>query len=312
MRPITQAFICLVSIGAVASAQAPATQPEDTVRFPSVVVDRSAQRVSIDCEAIVVDAPLEFFCVTRGGPEHESVLRTPAKPSHIHAALLMLGLEPGSPMTFSEAKKSWSAPFGPPVRVSVAFKNAAGKVVTIPATQLMRHVRTHEPMKEMTWIFAGSHQRADGAYLADLTGYVVSLVNFEHTLIDVPELVSSSNQTLEWETNPDVGLEQGQAVTMILEPVGQPATKPASTHADASTNDAHASADDAEIDALRKRWQQAVAPHQQALKDASQTHYEVIAELRRKQQALIDEADKLQRLIDELEKQYAEMTTPKP
>lgn len=305
-------LLALTSCVLNAFAQVPTSQPGELVRFPAVTVDRAAHQVRIECEALVIDAPLEFLCVTRGGPEHESVLRTAAKPSHIHAGLLMLGLEPGSPMTYSEAKKTWSPPYGPPVRVSVEFKNAAGEVVKLPAARLMRHVRSHAAMKDMSWIFAGSHQRADGAYLADLTGYVVSLVNFEHTLIDVPQLVSSSNETLEWETNPDLGLKRGDAVTMILEPLGEPTTKPDGDHQGEGASDIAPGIDDAQIAALRRKWEAAVAPHQQALKDAAQTHYEVMAELRRKQQALIDEADKLQRLIDELEKQYAEMTTPKP
>ncbi len=306
-------------------SKTPATQPADLVRFPGVTIDLAAKQVRVECQALAIDAPLEFFCVTAGGPEHESVLRSPAKPSHIHAGLLLLGQQPGSPMKYSETKKAWSKPFGPPIRVSVEFKNAAGELVKLPATSLLRHVRSHEPMKAISWIFAGSHQREDGAYLADLTGYVVSLVNFEHTLIDVPQLVSASNETLEWETNPEVKLERGQAVTMILEPLQGPLSDapttrslPGNVRDDASAtvemqsgSDA-APIDDAEIADLRKKWESAVAPHQQALKDAAQTHYEVIAELRRKQQALVDEADKLQRLIDELEKQYAEMTTPKP
>lgn len=298
---------------AQSAAPPPATQPGEIVRFPAVTVDRVAKNVRIECQALVVDTPLEFFCVSNGGPEHESVLRTPAKPSHIHAALLMLGQEPGSPMTYSDAKKSWTPPYGPPIRVRAEYTSADGTKHVIPATRLLRHVRTHEPMKEQFWIFAGSHQRADGAYLADLTGYVVSLVNFEHTLIDVPELVSASNETLEWETNPELGLTRGQAVTMILEPLNtEPATRPSpSGEADLRSHET-LPAGELDIEQLRKRWEAAVAPHERALKDAAQTHYEVIAELRHKQQALIDEADKLQRLIDELEKQYAEMTTPKP
>lgn len=312
MRPHVCSIVLALTLSATqAGAEAPTSQPGEIVRFPSVTIDRAARRVNVECEALMIDAPLEFFCVTKGGPEHEAVLRTAAKPSHIHAGLLMLGQEPGSPMTFSESKKSWSPPFGPPIRVSVEFKNAAGEVVKMPATRLMRHVRSHQPMEDMSWIFAGSHQRGDGAYLADLTGYVVSLVNFEHTLIDVPQLVSSSNETLEWEMNPDVGLTRGQTVTMILEPLSDATTRPA-PHGDAAKDQATTVVDDAEIAELRKKWEAAVAPHERALKDAAQTHYEVIAELRRKQQALIDEADKLQRLIDELEKQYAEMTTPKP
>jgi hypothetical protein len=71
-------------------------------------------------------------------------------------------------------------------------------------------------------------------------------------------------------------------------------------------------ADEGQIRRLREKWQQAVAPHDASLRQAATTHYEVMTQLRREQQRLIDEADKIQRLIDELEKQYQDMTTPRP
>ena len=70
--------------------------------------------------------------------------------------------------------------------------------------------------------------------------------------------------------------------------------------------------DEDHIRKLREKWQQAVSPHDASLRQAATTHYEVITQLRREQQRLIDEADKIQRLIDELEKQYQDMTTPRP
>jgi chromosome segregation ATPase len=70
--------------------------------------------------------------------------------------------------------------------------------------------------------------------------------------------------------------------------------------------------DQAKVDRLRQHWEQLVAPHRAALKEAAQAHYKVIADLRHEQQRLIDEADHIQRTIDELEKQYQDMTTPQP
>ena len=83
----------------------------------------------------------------------------------------------------------------------------------------------------------------------------------------------------------------------------------ASSHATALTN---VKPDEDQIQRLREKWQQAVAPHDASLRQAATTHYEVITQLRREQQRLIDEADKIQRLIDELEKKYQDMTTPRP
>ena len=80
----------------------------------------------------------------------------------------------------------------------------------------------------MDWVFDGSRLLPDGRYAADLTGYVVSIVNFDLTMIDVPELASNANETLEWEYDPDWVPTKGTAVTMIIEPAGAPAaTRPA-------------------------------------------------------------------------------------
>ena len=83
-----------------APATAPATQPSAAAGLPGITVDRAAR--CIDIEAVIVqrDAPwLELLACTKGSREHEAILSVTAKPSHIHLALIMLGLEPGAPMT---------------------------------------------------------------------------------------------------------------------------------------------------------------------------------------------------------------------
>jgi hypothetical protein len=75
-------------------------------------------------------------------------------------------------------------------------------------------------------------------------------------------------------------------------------------------SDVHA--DEQLIKKLREKWEKAVAPHDKALREAAQAHYEVIESMRREQQRLIDEADRIQRVIDDLQKEYQEMTTPRP
>ncbi len=284
------------------------------IAMPHVTIDRQARSVRVECEALKIDGPLEFLCVVRNGPEHESVLRTDAKPSHIHAGLLMLGLEPGAPMRYSEAAKAWFPPHGPPLKMEIAYTDPKGVEQRIPAEQAMRDIKTKKAMPKTAWVFAGSRVRdEDKVYLADAAGYVASIVNFELSPIDVPKLVSSSNETLEWELNPELGWKTGDKVTLIISPLGdaaaapEPAATPAT--ADAAGDEA---AQEREIAALRDQWRAAVTPHQQALRDAARTHYQVIDDLRHRQQKLIDEADRIQRLIDELEREYAELTTPQP
>ena len=392
MRFVFFASIVLALPGVVA-AQAPATMPAGSM--PHVQIDVAKRTIRVDCEALNVDIPLEFFCVTTGGNEHESILRTPARPSHIHLALLMLGLQPGEPVKYSEAAQKWFPPHGPPLHISVEFQKA-GQTVTMPANKLMRSVRNKQPMPSLTWIFAGSRVLEDGTYGADPTGYVVSICNFDLCLIDVPALVSSANETLEWERNPDTVPATGTPVTMIIEPAGGgvpgdpiaatpmpavEATAPiplttvvkvsakeqidldgqavaleelparllkmkstgpinarlavasdadpafitrvvaAFAVADVSVNRTDAGAttqlsevhvDTQKLDRLRERWNQAVRPHAAALQEASQAEYEVMTELKREQQRLIDEADRIQRMIDQLDKEYQDMTTPRP
>lgn len=320
------------------SATAPTSAPATTqpAKLPHISIDAAKREVRVDAEMLGVDAPLEFFCVQNGTNEHESVLRSPVKASQMHLAMLIVGLQPGKPLTYVEATKKWLPPQGPPLHIDVEWTDKDGKLQTVPAYRCMRDLKTKKEMPPLTWVFTGSRVMEDGNYAADVTGYLVSVVNFDLTVIDIPELASSSNDLLEWERNTDVAPPPGTKVTMVIRPAGEivvPSTGPA-TKASVGTSDisrkSTATGADASViappapgltgvavnrvlvDDLEQRWQAAVAPHKDELRVAAQTHYEVIAALREEQQRIIDEADKVQRLIDQLETQYRDITTPRP
>lgn len=277
--------------------------------LPHIGVDVAHKQLRIECAALHCPAPLEFFVVVKGTNEHESVLRTEAKPSDLHAALLMLGLTPGAPVKFSQTTQKWFPPSGPPLNVSVEF-DKDGKHVSLPAYKLMRDVRTKQSMPPQEWIFTGSRVMPDGVYAADLTGYFVSIVNFELTPIDVPQLASSANETLEWEADNDALPALGSPVTLLIEPAGgavQVAAAP-----EAATQRAAPSLGNDDLKSLQDRWNREVGPHAGELRNAAQTQFQIIAELHRRQQKLIEQADDIQRMIDDLEKQYQQMTTPAP
>src|SRR5690349_6033182 len=143
MRASLISLIVLVVSSSALFAQ-PTTQPVAPKNLPHINVDVKAKQVRVDCQMLGVEAPLEFFCVLSGTNEHESVVRTDAKPSNIHFALLMLGLEPGEPVKYWEAAKKWMPPHGPPLSISVEFKKD-GKTVRMPATRLMRSIKSKEP-----------------------------------------------------------------------------------------------------------------------------------------------------------------------
>src|SRR5437764_4398458 len=112
----------------------------------------------------------------------------------------------------------------------------------------------------------------DGKYAADATGYIVTVVNFDYAVIDVPELASSSNDLLEWERNPDITPKAGTKVWMVIEPAGKddkskapkasgrneaaPARSPASQpSAHDGGVDAEISAAQGKAKALRDQWE---------------------------------------------------------
>src|SRR5688572_19560258 len=220
---------CLVLAACSPSARA---QEEPAPRDPEqdrlIQIDRQKREVRVRCEALHVDMPLEFFCVVRGTADHEAVLRTTARPSAIHAALLGLGLEPGTPLRFEPERKQWIPPSGPPVRIEVEWEEN-GQTIRRSAGELMRNMKTGEAMPSHPWVFAGSELGPNGEYGADVTGQLVSIVNFEYTTLDVPRIASNANETLEWEINKEKMPPEGAQVWMVLTPVEGAATRPAAT-----------------------------------------------------------------------------------
>jgi hypothetical protein len=388
--------LTLFSSLACAESPAPVAQPPADGKLPHVQVDVKNKQVRVECDSCNVnqDVGLEFFCVSEGTNEYESVISSRAKASHIHLALLMIGLEPGEPVKWSESTKKWTPPHGPPLQITCEWKKG-DETMRVPAYRLMVNRKTKKEAPPFTWVFTGSKVMEDGKYAADAVGYLVSVLNNELTVIDIPDVAGRDLESREWDRNATLLPPVGTKIWMILEPTGKkdgeiPAKidSPEKTEApkeDAGTTivaidaagkvtvdgmrvtverlgealgsrriaakvrllaasvapadavkqvrdalqaakitiDESATAptgdgisdvtiDEQKIKKMKAIWERKVAPHNAALKEAAQAHYEVIETLRREQQRLIDEADRIQRTIDELQKQYQDMTTPRP
>lgn len=329
------ALLVMFSVPTCWAADEPAKP--DASKMPHMRVDVKNKQIWVECQALNPQMPLEFFCCKTGTNEHEAVLRSEVMPSHLHLGLLMIGLTPGEPVRYSKAADKWLPPKGPPLQISCEWQGKDGKTIHVPAYRMVRGTKSKKEMPPMTWIFAGSRMTEDKQYAADTTGYIVSIVNFDLTVIDIPELASSANETLEWEYNPALVPTKGTKIWMIIEPAGKetpkdagekpkadagghsnafaadvdiPATPAATTENDKPLTDVKL--DEEKVKALRARWEKVVAPKTDALREAAQAHYEVINSLRREQNRLIDEADRVQRVIDQLQKEYQDMTTPRP
>jgi hypothetical protein len=316
----------------------PATRP---VGLPHIAVNIRQKQVRVDCEAVKADYPLEFLAVMTNTNEYEAIVRTDAKPSDLHLALLMIGLKPGEPVHYSEAAKKWLPPSGPPVDIWFEYQKD-GQAVKVPAYRWMRDVKTRKVAPPMLWVFTGSKVMDDHSYAADSTGCLVSVINNEYSVLDVPALKSRALEARDYERNPDLMPPTGTAVTMILSPAADadadtpptpkadpapgtapgtgagtgpgtgPGTAPGTGPTTAPVGLSNVHIDQAKVDRLKQYWEQEVGPHRKALQEAAQAHYKVITDLRHEQQRLIDEADHIQRTIDELEKEYQDMTTPQP
>ncbi len=147
--------------------------------------------VPIDVHGRAPRVFLEVLVCSRDTREHESLVVTSVKPSSVHAALLMLGLQPGTPgsWSFEHATLTSTAPTGPRVRVDVRYERD-GVGVTQPIESWVANLRgggsltEHDPAQHL--VFAGSRfVTRDGVdtYAADADGTLVGLTAFGSEMV---------------------------------------------------------------------------------------------------------------------------------
>ena len=146
--------------------------------LPGVRIDREAGVIDIDAEVVYREGDwLELVACTPGTREYESLLRVRARPSHVHLALLTLGLEPGRPMSWREKPQGGYnvvPPRGPRVAVEVvlpgdgdapdvadvsdaAVVGAAGRQGrVVPIHAWIVNQQTGEGLADNIWLFTGS------------------------------------------------------------------------------------------------------------------------------------------------------------
>lgn len=194
------------------AGEAPRTWAEP---FPGVRVDAARKVIEFDGQVPIdphdPQTPriyLEVMVCSRDTREHESLVVTSVKPSHIHAALLMIGLEPGTPGSWrwdaGAGRMIASGPTGPGLDVSFIVAGSDGlPAVHDPAAWVIDEretVRLSEKLRARDvhspgWVFAGSKiaLRPDGPgeyYKADIEGTLVGLATFGTETIALPLVIS--------------------------------------------------------------------------------------------------------------------------
>lgn len=195
----------LSSTSAIPDASPPAVSAVQL--SPFIRVDRGAGFVEID-GAIAIDVHgatpkvyLEVLVCSPNSREHESLVLTKARASDVHAALLLLGIEPGSPGAFTwQGQQLVSvAPTGPALGVLVQPEGAAGWVPILDwviSPTLVKQAapvqagvtdqgsaleQAKPPRHASGFLFAGSTFRSiqgQEVYTGDAEGTIVGLATF--------------------------------------------------------------------------------------------------------------------------------------
>lgn len=218
---------------AVAGVEPTAPAAADVDAMPGLTVNREAGYVDLD--AVVVGRDVEWLELVACSPqsrEHESLVTVSARPSHVHLALMSLGLEPGAPLQWEQAEDAVTVtpPHGPVVEVFFVYTTPEGETLETPANDWVVVQPTGETLADNRWVFAGSLFRAyegQELYMADLNGTVVSLVSFGDDLVVRPTTVTNQTDQQALGARPTVMPPNGTALTMRLRPVPDLRIEPA-------------------------------------------------------------------------------------
>jgi hypothetical protein len=191
-------------------------QPAKVVQVgPGVYLEVEGEKRTVVVNSKVVrrEGFLELLLCREKTKEHESILAASVDARDMHQAMLTAGLKTGKPVQFLPEYKPAS---GIPLDIKLRFKDSSGKDQIVEARDWIKKSMTNLFL-EGDWVFAGSKLvtnsndlKAQPYFLAN-DGDLISISNFESSLIDVSIKISSANS--------DLGYEP---MTAKIPPVGTP------------------------------------------------------------------------------------------
>ncbi len=216
----------LAGLSSVLCAQDKIDEPA-LPKLPFISIDTKQRLIDVDAAVCLREGPLELIATVHSGKEHESIVVFEARPQNVHLALLMLGLEPGSPGTWEE-KDGKAVPVpatGSRVSVSLLIEKD-GKVQERPIHEFVHNPVTKKTMSDSVFVFAGSRiarpKTGEPFYAADVAGNVISLVTFSDEMLSRPLNASKVNEQLEWMAKTDAIPELGQKVKLRIRALDTP------------------------------------------------------------------------------------------
>ena len=217
--------------GQPSGTQASAEKPASISKVPvgkniTLEVQGNKRRAVVEASVCLREGMLEEFLCRKYTKEHESILAADIDARDLHKALVLTGVEPGSPAVFDPEFKPAT---GPHIKVSVRYEKD-GKSITVPAQDWIRDAQTKKPIT-VDWVFAGSKLVTDPLepknppiYLAN-NGDVISVSNFDCSLLDIAVRSTDKNANLAYEAFTDRIPPEKTKVEVVLEPTEKPAKK---------------------------------------------------------------------------------------
>ncbi|PHR90555.1 MAG: hypothetical protein COA78_35040 [Blastopirellula sp.] len=231
-----------------------------------VWVDLNNKVLIADGEICLREGGLEMFACLSGTKEHESIIAISTRAYIVHAGLLVLGAEPGSPVSFDPKFKP---PTGTEIEIFVVWEDAQGKKRIVRANDWIIDAKTKKTLKT-NWVFAGSYTWTDedtgeNFYSAE-GGDFVCVSNFTTAMLDLPVQSSDSNSSLFFLAHTERIPPLGTKVRMIMIPKldqkkAKPATEPKpETEDKADTKEKPTKTEEAESDAADSDVEKAETP----------------------------------------------------
>jgi hypothetical protein len=156
-------------------------------------VDVKTGQLVTDGYVAMVQGPLEMFACPAGTKEHESVVSILAKAREVHAGLLAIGADSGTPVAFSPEYRPAT---GQRIAIWVMWRDSDNTIKKVRAQEWVKNLRDDKPL-DLDWVFAGSSFWKDPEsgreyYQAD-SGDLVCVSNFTTATLDLPIESSQTN-----------------------------------------------------------------------------------------------------------------------
>lgn len=181
-------------------------------------IDAESGVVLVDGYVSLREGMLEMFACPVGTKEHESVVAVYCWAQVVHAALLALGAETGTPVQF---EPEFKPPTGTEIDIEVRWLDEAGNWQSAKAQDWVKDAATGKAM-DHPWVFAGSgfwkdEETGREYYMAE-AGDFICVSNFTTATLDIPAESSQVNEGLLFEAFAEKIPPLGTPVRLVLKP----------------------------------------------------------------------------------------------